>query len=265
MPGRGDRGRRRAVATDEIDQFFLALAEARSRIDRGLPGFGEPPEDLVAPRGVALAKRLRQRAEEHLAERVVIVVGGPVQEPEGRFVPERQRIDRGAHLLELRARQLALGRMGRHDADRAAAPERDANARARHRDRGAGLRQVIETTPERRVENDLENGSFGAQNCFLYQEVANQPAAASTGLRLPRYITVAGMGVGYRCRRCAWIALLRSQRLCRSEIVTGRGRTRWTGSGRSTDSWPGSSGVRFASPASRFAIARRPRMPCRTR
>ena len=80
--------RRRAVARRaSATSACWRRAETRARRDRRAAGIREPPDDLLAHGGRALAQHLRHRAEQHVAERVVVVVGGPAQQAESRRRP----------------------------------------------------------------------------------------------------------------------------------------------------------------------------------
>ncbi len=158
VPGFRDRRGARALGAEERNERLLPPAEAGARRDRRAPRVAESPDDRVAHGGRALAQHLRHRAEQHVAERVVVVVGGPQQQVEGHVVPQRHRVEHIDDGLQARARQRALRRVRGDETDRAALSERHAHALAGPRHALAGGGQVVEAAPQRRVEDDLEDG-----------------------------------------------------------------------------------------------------------
>jgi hypothetical protein len=99
VPGRGDLLVRRAFAADMRNEGLLPRTESRAAGDGVAPALGKSPDDLVARGRRAFAQHLRHRAEEHVAERVVVVVRGPAQESERSVVPELNRVEPLAHRL----------------------------------------------------------------------------------------------------------------------------------------------------------------------
>jgi hypothetical protein len=105
MAGFRNRRGARTLGAEECNERLLPAAEAGARGDRCAPRVAESPDDRLAHRGRALAQHFRHRAEQHVAERVVVVVGGPEQQVESHVVPDRHRVNCVDDGLQARARQ----------------------------------------------------------------------------------------------------------------------------------------------------------------
>jgi len=144
MARRGDRRGRRAGVADECDERLLSRAEPRAAGDGLAPGRRLPPDDFIADRGPAQAEHLRHRAEQHVAQRLVVVVRRPAQQAERRLVPDRRGVDRFEGRLQLRARQGALGCMRDDQAHRPLPAEGNAHPLARSGKGPGRRREVVE-------------------------------------------------------------------------------------------------------------------------
>ncbi len=160
---------RRAVLAEQPDQRLLAAAETRAPGDRRPAGIRGSPDDFLARCCGAFAQHLRHGAEENVAERVVVIVGGPAQHAESRLVPERRGVDRLGHRFQARARPFARPGERGDDTDGPLPAERHAHALARLRDRRAGRREIVEALAHRRVEHDLQDGRRGGQKVLFNQ------------------------------------------------------------------------------------------------
>ena len=99
----------------------------------------------------------RQGLEDHLADGVVIVLGRPFEEAEGRGRQERGLVDHRLHGTQPLRGHRARSHRAEAEAHPAARPERDAYARAPRGGRAVAFPEVIEGPPDRRGYGDAKH------------------------------------------------------------------------------------------------------------
>ena len=159
-PRLGQFTRRDGPLPETLDQLPLAFSKPPGwRHQLGQAARGELPH-----RDLGRARRARTDGGghgrcQHFADRVVIVVGRPAQQPEGLLVPQRRFVQDLVRGLQPRGRQLAALGEADHEAHRPATAQRhfDTHSPCR-RVRATGGRQVVEGLPQPGVQGDLQNG-----------------------------------------------------------------------------------------------------------
>ena len=145
------------------------------------PASRESPDDFLARCRGAFAQHFRHGAEQHFAERVVVVVGGPAQHAECRLVPERRRVDRLRDGFQPARAAIRSSRPARRPR-RWPAAGRTARARVlRARDGCARGGKVIEALPHRRVEDDLQDRRGADKVFFLSVSCVNVDGRGKEG------------------------------------------------------------------------------------
>jgi len=137
-----------------------------SRQLRLMPRDCELPGALHCEQRFAAAKRCRQGSGQHLADGVVVVVGGPAQQLQQRGLDGRRTVEGAKDGAQPRCTDAATFPAFEDDTDQGPPAERDAHSAARLNGLGVGVQwhAVVEHLTQRRVEADSQN-QWAVQSC----------------------------------------------------------------------------------------------------
>ena len=133
-------------------------APGGGRIELRPSRLAQGPDLRCAVRGLSRAQGHRESGGDDLAERMVVVVGGPAQQLQSNRIEDRSVVQDVVGRFELRSGHgRDLGDAGEH-ADQLAAAERHLHPHPGSGGPSGGVgRQVIEGAAQRRVERNLQD------------------------------------------------------------------------------------------------------------
>jgi hypothetical protein len=155
-----------AVGRDQRFQHLALARRARQRISRQCRRAvgGREPALGERARSRTLAREFWQRGREHLAQGMVVVLGGEFDQLQYARVDDGFGVEHFEHRLELLARQLGPRGVRMDHADQPLTAEGHAHARARLRRMcRRARRQVIEQAAQGSVERDAQDRGLGQE------------------------------------------------------------------------------------------------------
>ena len=144
-----------------LEQFALSRARpSSSAVERGETGIACIPTLGERLRRGTVAGLLRQRRAHHLADGMVVVLRGELEQFQDAGIDHRFGIEHFEQRLEFFGGQFRTRRQRMHHADQLLATEGHAHAYTGTRfELRVDCRQVIEESSQRRIERDAHNGA----------------------------------------------------------------------------------------------------------